>query len=147
MSRVLTGAALLAAVAFASTGCDTINEAKDTVDTATNTVEVCNDTIKLTNERIAPINAAIAAAAAAPTDAAKVEAAKAAVKTEFTTMHTGLQEQIGKAKDADVKKSLEELDAAITGWSTNPDTFVQDTTKYTTLANGVNSACGAKKAE
>jgi hypothetical protein len=148
MSRVLTGsvrtATLLAAVALAGAGCDSITEAKDTVDTATNTVEVCKDTIALTNERIAPINTAIAAAAQNPNDAAKLEAAKAAVKTEFTALHTGLEEQIGKAKDAKVKTALESLDSAVTSWSADPDAFVKDTTKYTTLANGINSACGAK---
>jgi hypothetical protein len=144
MSRVLTGAALLTAVAFAGTGCDSINEAKETVDSATNTVQVCNDTIKLTNERIAPVNAAIAAAAQSPNDPAKVEAAKTAVKTEFTALHTGLEEQISKAKDAKVKEALESMDAAVTGWAADPAPFVQDTTKYTTLAGALNTACGAK---
>lgn len=148
MSRVLTGtvrtAALLAAVALASAGCDSISDAKDSVDTATNTVQVCTDSIKLVNDRLAPVNQAATDLTAAPTDPAKLVALQSAVKTEFGALHTGLQEQIGKAKDADVKAGLEALDTAVNSWATNPDTFIKDPTQYTTLAGNINKACGTK---
>jgi hypothetical protein len=148
MSRVLTGtvrtAALLAAVALASAGCDSISDAKESVDTATNTVQVCNDSIKLVNDRLAPVNAAITAASAAPGDPAKLAALQAAVKTEFGSLHTGLQDQITKAKDADVKSGLEALDTAVNGWATKPETFIKDPSQYTSLASNINKACGTK---
>jgi len=148
MSRVLTGtvrtAALFAAVALASAGCDTISDAKDTVETTSNTVEVCTDSVKLVNDRLAPVNKAASDVTAAPTDPTKLVALQTAVKTEFSALHTGLQEQIGKAKDADVKAGLEALDTAVNGWAANPDSFIKDPSQYSTLAGNLNKACGVK---
>jgi hypothetical protein len=148
MSRVLTGtartAALLAAVALAGAGCDSISDAKKSVDTATNTVQVCSDSIKIANDRVTKVNSVATEVTANPTDPSKVEALKLAVKTEFTALHDGLQEQIGKAKEADVKAALEALDTAVNGWAANPETFIKESTKYTELAGNVNKACGTK---
>jgi hypothetical protein len=144
MSRVLTGTVLLAALALAGTGCDTINEAKDTVDTASNTVEVCQQTIQATNERITKVNDVASEVVKNPNDPAAAQKLKIAVISEFSALHTSLQEQASKAKDADVKAGIEALDAAVAGWAANPDSFSGQSVKYSELAGAINKACGAK---
>jgi hypothetical protein len=145
MSRVRFGAvrtaAVLAAVALAGAGCDSINEAKETVDTATNSVEVCADSTKLTNDKLSAVNTAAQDVASNPTDPAKVAAAQAAVKQEFTELSEGLQAQIDKAKDADVKKALEALDAAVTNWAAKPETYLTEATKFNELTGDLARAC------
>jgi hypothetical protein len=141
MSLARTGAvrvaAALAAVALLGTGCDSINEAKDTVDTAANKAEVCTEYTKLTADRLGAITAAAQGAA---TDPAQFQQA---VEKEFTALHEGLQEQIGKAEDADLKSSLEEMDAAVAGFAENPETYLTEGQKLTELATNVTEACGA----
>jgi len=144
MSRVLTGTVLLAALALAGTGCDTINEAKDTVDTASNTVEVCKDTIEATNEHITKVNTVATEVLKNPNDPTAAEKMKVAVTSEFSALHTSLQEQADKAKDADVKAGIEALDSAVAGWAANPDSFSGQSVKYSELASAINNACGAK---
>ena len=142
MSRVRIGAlrtaAVLAAVALAGAGCDSINEAKDSVDSATNTVEVCADATTLTVDKLNKVTQATKLAE----DPAKQAEFQQAIKTEFTALHDGLQKQIDKAKEADLKSALQALDDAVASWAANPEKYVTEAAKLTDLAGAVDKACG-----
>jgi hypothetical protein len=145
MSRVRIGAArtaaLLAAVALLGAGCDKAAEVKETVDTAANTAEVCGKSSTLIVDKFGKVQAA--AAAAKPADG--TAALEKTIAEEFGALHTGLQEQAAKAKDADVKSALEAMDKEAAGWAANPKSFLNvDQKRLTDISSRVDKVCGAK---
>jgi hypothetical protein len=144
MSRVRTGVVgttvVLAAAALLTAGCDSISKAKDSVDTATNSVEVCSKSSSLILEKMGKVEAAAKTASGGD-----LTGLKKTISTEFGDLHKGLEEQVNKAKDPEVKSALKAMDTEAAGWASNPDSFLKvDQNKLQEITTRIDKVCKAK---
>ena len=152
MSRARFGAAAVIPALLIASGCGLISDVKSGVDEGINTVNVCNASIELYNGKIKNVQTAANKLQAKPGDAAQTTAFYKSIKTEFGAVHTGLTEQIGKAKDVKVKTALTDLDAQAAALAAKPESFVANNgaagKKIDETVGHLNEACSrAEKSE
>jgi prophage DNA circulation protein len=150
MNRARLGALGLAAVLSPTllTGCGFVDGFNEGLNEAVNTVEVCNDSIDHYNTMTTALEKAANDLTAATDKATALPKFNTDVAAAFGALHKGLQEQVGKAKAAEVKKALKELDDQAAALEAKPETMTSDATlesKLDTLEKNLSTACDAAR--
>jgi hypothetical protein len=131
--------AVLAAAALLTGGCGTISEITGTVDRATTTVAMCAEATAATVTTFATVSDAVANARPG-----QLQETEQTIAAEFEKLHNRLAPLADQAVEADVKASLEELDAKARGWAANPETFLDvDKATVDRLVAGLRGACAS----
>jgi hypothetical protein len=131
-------ASALAAVSLLAAGCGTVTEVANNADAARNTVEVCAEAAPKIVTAMG--STATAVANYRPGSAAEVERQ---IAEAFATLHRELEPLVGKARDADVKAALEEVDTSANRWASQPESFIRDgVDRLSELNTALQKACG-----
>lgn len=147
MNRARIGAlgtvAVLAPALLLTAGCAFVDGVKEGVSEAKNTAEVCTATITVANKHMTGLTTAATTYTAKSGDPAALETFHAAIKTEMSALHVGLQEQAGKAKEAKLKTAIENLDEQVNIVAQKPESITTTGTVIDERVADLNKACNA----